>query len=125
MIRDPRDNPFDPNNLAFHTRRNYFSSGVVEYSTKPGEWGYCQFITPLQSFPWSWLKELSDDWLCRGYDVSLDPHPSIELRMKAAGKFNTYMQTEPERLADLDDETKALYIKVLQESVAPADVKLN
>ncbi|QDB70310.1 hypothetical protein CF8_0142 [Aeromonas phage CF8] len=124
-MRDPRDNPFDPNNLAFHIRRNYFSRGVVEYSTKPGEWGYCQFITPPGAYPWQWLKELSDDWLSRTYDVSLDPHPSIELRMKAATKFNLYMQTEPERLSDLDEETKALYVETFKEYMVPADVKLN
>lgn len=114
-MRDPKKNPFVPSNPAFWFRTNRYVNGKYEYSTKAGEWGYCQLIEQPSTFSAVLLKEMANDWNQRTYPEQFDPSPQEEIAVKAALIINRQIKETPELIDELDDESLQLMTQLLSE----------
>ncbi|UOX39565.1 hypothetical protein [Aeromonas phage ZPAH34] len=114
-MRDPKKNPFIPTSPAFWFRTNRYVNGKYLYSTKAGEWGYCQLVESPTAFSTLLLKEMAEEWNQRTYPEEFDPPPQEEIAVKAALVINKQLKESPELIDELDDESIQLMTQLLSE----------
>ncbi|WNV45799.1 hypothetical protein [Aeromonas phage AerS_266] len=104
-MRNPKNNPFVPTNVSFWLRSNTYVNGKYEYSTKPGEWGYCQLVE-MPGSPFStMIAQLAQDWDNRKYSEDMDPNPTEEIAIHAALAVNRLLKEKPELLDQISDNS--------------------